>query len=221
MEKKNWINKLDDLEQETPVSSGRRNVAVNAGRQQENMIIYALAAAGAIILILIIVIFARGGSSPEYPVAELREVIARMDTLEHRVMEIEGQLLGRDPFAAEPGQTADLRAALEAQRETLDDLRQRFSEMEDQSARVASRPAPQPAPRPAPEPAPRPAPPEPAAAPSADADHILHEVQPGENLFRIGLRHNISVDRIRELNNLSPNDAIHPGQKLIVGTRNN
>ena len=44
----------------------------------------------------------------------------------------------------------------------------------------------------------------------------VHTVQPGENLFRIGLQYNITADQIRRWNDLGPKEPIHPGQKLKV-----
>ena len=45
---------------------------------------------------------------------------------------------------------------------------------------------------------------------------VYHEVQPGETLYRISRRYNISVDSLRRMNGLSEKAAIHPGQKLKV-----
>jgi len=47
-------------------------------------------------------------------------------------------------------------------------------------------------------------------------DVMVHTVQEGENLFRIGLQYNITADQIRRWNDLGPNEPIHPGQKLKV-----
>jgi LysM repeat protein len=41
-----------------------------------------------------------------------------------------------------------------------------------------------------------------------------HEVSPGETLYGIANRYNISVDQLCRLNHLKPNQAITPGQKL-------
>ena len=43
-----------------------------------------------------------------------------------------------------------------------------------------------------------------------------HNVRPGETLYRIARRYGISVSELCRLNNISPNQAIHPGQKLLV-----
>lgn len=58
-------------------------------------------------------------------------------------------------------------------------------------------------------------------APAASAQTTsrdLHVVQTGETLFRIARQHGLTVERLRELNNLS-GDAIQVGQTLRVSSR--
>lgn len=54
-----------------------------------------------------------------------------------------------------------------------------------------------------------------AAKPPAP-DAKTHTVQDGETLYSIAQRHNVSVDRILELNNLEKTAIIRPGQKLTI-----
>jgi LysM repeat protein len=56
-----------------------------------------------------------------------------------------------------------------------------------------------------------------AASPSTGQtqDQIIHVVQPGENLFRIGLRYGTTVDAIVVANGL-PNHTIYVGQRLVI-----
>jgi len=51
---------------------------------------------------------------------------------------------------------------------------------------------------------------------ASKGDPAYHLVKKGENLYRIALRYGIDVKKIRELNNLTINYSIYPGQKLIV-----
>lgn len=44
-----------------------------------------------------------------------------------------------------------------------------------------------------------------------------HFVRPGETLYQISRKYGLTVEALRGLNNLTPETAIHPGQKLIVG----
>ena len=44
----------------------------------------------------------------------------------------------------------------------------------------------------------------------------IHTVKQGENLYRISRRYNLSVDQIRQYNQLDSKADIYPGQKLKV-----
>lgn len=50
---------------------------------------------------------------------------------------------------------------------------------------------------------------------AAHADDIIHTVQPGENLYRIGLQHGVSWIDIQRANKL-PSTLIYVGQQLII-----
>lgn len=54
--------------------------------------------------------------------------------------------------------------------------------------------------------------------PSAARGLRYHEVRAGENLFRIGMQYQLTVDTLRRLNNL-PDEVtiVKPGQRLVVG----
>lgn len=56
----------------------------------------------------------------------------------------------------------------------------------------------------------------PMPVPGAAEGAIIHEVQPGETLFRISRLYGVSVDQIKEWNGLQSN-LIDVGQRLIVG----
>jgi LysM repeat protein len=43
-----------------------------------------------------------------------------------------------------------------------------------------------------------------------------HIVRPGESLWSIAQQYRTTVEALRRLNNLSPSQAIHPGQKLLI-----
>ncbi len=45
---------------------------------------------------------------------------------------------------------------------------------------------------------------------------IVHVVQPGENLYRIGLQYGLTVDELMAVNNLTDSDQIRAGQTLII-----
>ena len=67
------------------------------------------------------------------------------------------------------------------------------------------------------------APPTPAPPPRLPAKPgatRFHTVAPGENLYRIALRYSLSVEELRRLNNLRPDQSLQVGLKLNVGTGN-
>lgn len=57
--------------------------------------------------------------------------------------------------------------------------------------------------------------PAPSATPES-AGEIIHTVQPGENLFQIGLRYGLSWVAIAEFNGLANADALSVGQELRI-----
>jgi len=52
--------------------------------------------------------------------------------------------------------------------------------------------------------------------PVASTEKQYHTVQKGESLYRISKKYEISVDELRKLNNLSGDQALRTGQKLLV-----
>ncbi|MBI5930069.1 MAG: LysM peptidoglycan-binding domain-containing protein [Chloroflexi bacterium] len=50
----------------------------------------------------------------------------------------------------------------------------------------------------------------------AYTNYVIHLVQPGENIFRIGLRYNLTWDRIAQANGLYNPNQIFVGQRLII-----
>lgn len=82
-------------------------------------------------------------------------------------------------------------------------------------------PTPEPEPEPTPEPEPQPEPaPEPAPAPEPEtttppAGRSTYTVQAGDNMYRIALNHNMTIQELMALNNLTE-ETVYVGQQLIV-----
>ena len=58
----------------------------------------------------------------------------------------------------------------------------------------------------------------PFPTPTPGADGVIrYKVQPGDTLWRVAALAGISVDELRALNNLHPDEALQPGQILILG----
>jgi LysM repeat protein len=53
-------------------------------------------------------------------------------------------------------------------------------------------------------------------APQAKSAGSFHVVEKGENLFRISVKYNVSLDRLAEINDMKVNDPIYPGQKIKI-----
>ena len=78
-------------------------------------------------------------------------------------------------------------------------------------------PEPQPEPEPKPEPQPEPEPepePEPTTPPSTEG-RSTYTVKTGDNMYRIALNHNMSIQELMALNNLA-DETVYVGQELIV-----
>ena len=61
--------------------------------------------------------------------------------------------------------------------------------------------------------------PSPPPKPAVPTDKQYHTVQKGENLYRISKKYGISVEELRKLNNLSADQPIRMGQKLLVSPK--
>jgi len=55
---------------------------------------------------------------------------------------------------------------------------------------------------------------QPVASKKAESKIKFHEVQAGDTLYRISRRYGLSIEQLRSYNNLAPDAAIYPGQKL-------
>jgi LysM repeat protein len=47
---------------------------------------------------------------------------------------------------------------------------------------------------------------------------VYHTVEPGDSLYAIGFRYNVSVDQLRRLNHIESGRTLHPGDRLVVKT---
>ncbi len=54
------------------------------------------------------------------------------------------------------------------------------------------------------------------STPSTPSAKRYHTVRPGESLWSIAQKYKTTPETLRRLNNLSPNQIIHPGQKLLI-----
>lgn len=47
-----------------------------------------------------------------------------------------------------------------------------------------------------------------------EEEQRYHTVQKGDNLFQISAKNGITIQQLKEINGIGPNEAIFPGQKL-------
>ena len=61
--------------------------------------------------------------------------------------------------------------------------------------------------------------PSPSSKPAVSTEKQYHTVKKGETLYRISKKYGISVEELRKLNNLSADQSVRIGQKLLVSPR--
>jgi len=59
---------------------------------------------------------------------------------------------------------------------------------------------------------------QPVPSKNAESTTQFHQVQAGETLYRISRRYGLTVEQLRTYNDLAPNAAIYPGQKLRLNS---
>lgn len=77
-------------------------------------------------------------------------------------------------------------------------------------------PAPEPVPEPAPQPAPAPVVETPAPAPVSTPEATYYIVQPGDVLWKIAQKYNLTYKELGDYNKLTNYNLIYPNQKLLV-----
>ena len=111
----------------------------------------------------------------------------------------------------------------------VNQLQQKVAQLDEalKSAKAQAPAPPQPEPTVKKETAAKPEPPappkkeQPAAEkekPKQAAGKRYHTVEPGDTLYSIARKNNLSVEELLHLNNLKENKIIYPGQKLVVGS---
>jgi LysM repeat protein len=143
-----------------------------------------------IILILLIVLLLRGGDKAV--TEELKTLKVRVDQMEKRVSTLE--------TTAKKSETVETQIkGLQQSVLKVESAQRSLAERIDKIAQRAEKPsAPQ------------------AAQKKSTAKTKVHEVQPGETIFSIAKKYNLSTDQLLKLNNMTKKDTIQAGQKLVV-----
>jgi anti-anti-sigma factor len=156
----------------------------------------------AVLVLVLIVLYFMGQGEKKGPEVDLQPLLKRIGLLEERVAKLESR-------AKEAPQVQEKLDSLTRNlNERLSYLEKEINQIKEEAASGKKKPeVGQPA-APAPAPSPR--------SPAKPGATRVHTVAPGENLFRIALRYNLSVEELRRLNNLKPDQSLQVGQKLIV-----
>jgi len=161
-----------------------------------------LLGAGVLVVVLLLLFFL-GQGEKKAPEVDLQPLLKKIGLLEERMAKLESK--GKEA----PQVQEKLDSLTRNLSERFSHLEKEINQIKEEAASAkkkveVSQPV---APAPAP-------PPRSASKPGAAR---VHTVAPGENLYRIALRYNLSMDELRRLNNLKPDQSIQVGQKLNVG----
>jgi LysM repeat protein len=197
MEEEQFLEEEDVEAFETP---GRRRRSEDRGSSpQGRTLIFAVAAA--VIIIAFIVIFFGGGDDGVSE--DLKSLPTRMDGLEKRLIQVElagSRIAGVEgDLKAVKQSLRSLEGGVKSLRREIDTLNREFAALSRKttSALQETSRVPQ---------AEKKAPPE--------ATPRTHTVRRGDTLYSISRKYGTTVDAIRRLNDLTPQEAIQPGQKL-------
>lgn len=143
-----------------------------------------------IILILLIVLLFRGGDKAV--TEDVNALKTRVEQMEKRASVMEAAAKKMD---AVDGQIKGLQQSVSK----VEGAQRSLAERIDKLAQRAEKPsAPQ------------------AAQKKPSAQAKLHEVQPGETIFSIAKKYNLSAEQFLKLNNMSKKDTLQAGQKVVV-----
>jgi LysM repeat protein len=159
---------------------------------------------GIVVLVILITVFFGGGGLSQGDLAPLQ---TKLDLVERRLAHLQG-LESRIAFLE--NQEAELQQLIL----DLDRSGRSLTEQVDEMAKKLGgvEPGKPTAPAKVKATAPRTA----AEKPVSAEKERYHNVRRGETLYRIAKQYGISVKELCRLNNISPNQAIYPGQKLLV-----
>jgi len=194
-----------DLAEDLPEDMPTMDEAAPRGRvsspRRKSRTSLVLGGAALALLILLVLFFLLRGEK-KGPEADLQPLLKRIGLLEERMAKLESR-------AKEPLQIQEkLEGLTRNLNERLSHLEKDINQIKEEAASAKKRTEViQPA---------APAPSAPARSQAKPGDARLHTVAPGENLFRIALRYNLTVEELRRLNNLRPDQSLRVGQKLIV-----
>jgi LysM repeat protein len=178
--------------------------AGNVSGGQASKYIYIAIGGFLILIVLSVVVLARSYSLAEK--VQLLALESRLEQLESRLGSIEGE----GGLSQTAGQGNQLILLTERLDQLEANMTARINNMADQFKTAAAKPVVETT-----------AKTEAAAPPptiKAEDKAKIHTVKPGDTLYRISRRYNLSVEQLRQYNQLDQKAAIYPGQKLKVSS---
>ena len=157
---------------------------------------YVLAGAGILIVMILVYLFLQPAKRAPGPDTVL---LSKIEVLERRVAQLEGR------FRAPSQSDEKLETLSKSLSERIDQVENQLvrlkAELESPKKKAETAPAPK-------------------KEPHQTKPASYHVVTKGETLYRIALRYNMTVEEVRRLNNLKPDQPILPGQRLLVKPQN-
>ena len=157
---------------------------------------YILAGAGILIVMILVYLFLQPAKRAPGPDTVL---LSKIEVLERRVAQLEGR------FRAPSQSDEKLETLSKSLSERIDQVENQLvrlkAELESPKKKAETAPAPK-------------------KEPHQTKPASYHVVTKGETLYRIALRYNMTVEEVRRLNNLKPDQPILPGQRLLVKPQN-
>ncbi len=159
----------------------------------------------AILLVAIVILFfffGKDGQVSPGEIASIQSRLGRLETGALRTTDVKEKIARLGTAQKQIRESIDkLERSIKASKQQMNALRQGLEEMEKKTAALSEKTV-------------APAPAQKETASSAEVRY--YEVQPKDTLYRIALKHGLSVQELCRLNNINPNQAIHPGQKLRI-----
>jgi LysM repeat protein len=163
---------------------------------------------GLLLLIFIIAALTGGEEEQQVPPAstqKTQDLNARFQAVQNRLTSLETKILQAVGNLEQGDQLDPVLKRLDALSQDVNQLSKRIDSLQAQKTPPQKKKTSQPASSPPPE-----------KKQAKQSKPVAHEVQQGENLFRIGLKYDVSAKQIRQWNNLGPKEPIYPGQKLKI-----
>jgi len=160
----------------------------------------------AIVVLLIVVIALMSGGNNELSTGDLTSIRVRVDQLEKNLTRLKG-MEARIAFLEK--QEQGLLQSMEEADRSGRSLAQQLNELSQKIDQSEKRTAPAPAKTKVLYPIQR--------KPFPLGEGRYHEIRPGDTLYRIGQQYGISVEELCRLNNMTREQVIFVGQKLLVG----